>query len=149
MSIGIFMNNEICYNQLVEFKDWITKCYLDWRGDSFGNEKSISEFARYLGVSQSILSRWMTGALLPGQKNAAKISTVYPEIYDVLDIPNPDPLAELPPEFRESFLSARREYTEELAKRGITTDSPEARKIIAEAFERHGVSFTFINGNDN
>ncbi|MBN2602616.1 MAG: hypothetical protein JXA91_00600 [Candidatus Thermoplasmatota archaeon] len=56
-----------------------------------------------------------------------------------MDTLDPDPLAELPPEFRERFLSARRENIEELAKRGIMTDSPEDRKIITEAFEDMGL----------
>ena len=28
----------------MEFKDWITKKYLDWRGDAIGRDRSIKNF---------------------------------------------------------------------------------------------------------
>lgn len=43
----------------MEFKDWITKKYLDWRGDAIGRDRSIKKFSDFIGVSQPLMSRWM------------------------------------------------------------------------------------------
>jgi hypothetical protein len=37
---------------------------------------------------------------------------------------------------------------QELSKRGITTDCPEARQIVAETLSKYGIQFTFTEGNN-
>lgn len=45
-----------------EFKDWLNDRYIEWRGNS---RSTITEFAAYLGVSQSLLSHWLNGKMTP------------------------------------------------------------------------------------
>jgi hypothetical protein len=78
----------------VEFHDWITQKYIQWRGDAIGRERSIKEFAEdHLGVSQSLMSQWMKkGGKTPrSQATIGKLVAVYgTEVYNVLDIEPPD-----------------------------------------------------------
>ncbi|MEN6624257.1 MAG: hypothetical protein ABFD50_22260, partial [Smithella sp.] len=73
----------------MEFSDWITKKYIEWRGDSFGHEKTISDFAKWMGVSQSVMSYWMkkNGKVPDTQKSISKIAKRYPDIYEILELP--------------------------------------------------------------
>lgn len=46
--------------RLMKFWEWMNQKYIDWRGDS---RKTISEFAQYVGVAQSVMSKCMTPGL--------------------------------------------------------------------------------------
>jgi transcriptional regulator with XRE-family HTH domain len=76
----------------MEFWEWMTQKYIDWRGNAVGHERTISEFAKKLGVSQSLMSQWMKrGGKVP---NSAKhinslIEEYGSEVYDVLGLPRP------------------------------------------------------------
>lgn len=52
----------------------------------------MEEFAAYLGVSRPLLNMWMNGQRKPGGENVRLLSYVYgEEVYDVLDLPRPNP----------------------------------------------------------
>jgi len=70
----------------MDFKEWITKKYLEWRGDKWGNEASAAKFAELLGVDKSILGKWMSGTKKPGVQNLKVIAEVYPEVYEVMGL---------------------------------------------------------------
>ena len=129
----------------MEFKDWITNKYLDWRGNSFGNDRSVSEFARYLGVSQSLLSRWMSGILKPGMKNAIPIAEMYPEVYSVLGLAPPkselspaEIWSRLSPTQQSGWIAAIQEASDIISTRGIDPLSPEANTIRIELLSKLG-----------
>ena len=48
------------YNIVMRFDEWITAKYVEWRGNAIGRERTITDFAEYIGVSQSLMSQWMT-----------------------------------------------------------------------------------------
>jgi predicted DNA-binding protein YlxM (UPF0122 family) len=51
---------------MLEFWEWITKKYVDYRGDAIGQDRSITEFANWVGVSQQTMSGWVKkGGKLP------------------------------------------------------------------------------------
>ena len=98
------------------FNEWITQKYIQWRGNAFGREKTISDFAEYIGVSQSLMSRWMKpGGNVPSSQDAiSKLFDKYKiEIYDILGIQLNDAernrlefnelIAQLTPENRAKF----------------------------------------------
>jgi hypothetical protein len=77
----------------MEFSDWITNKYVEWRGNAIGNERTITDFAEMVGVSQSLMTQWMR----PGGKKPRNQTTVTKlvsffgaEVYDVLDLPRPE-----------------------------------------------------------
>jgi len=143
------MNIEICYNEIVDFSEWITQKYIEWRDKKTGRPASIAEFAKLFGASQQLMSNWMKkGGMIPKHKRFidALVKLYGNEVYEVLDLPRPEgePRAALlaagfPVDFIDDLLTAREEYTAELVSKGIETDSPEARSIIKEVFARHGI----------
>jgi len=75
----------------MNFPEYIEKKYLDWQRNQ-GKRKTIDEFAAYIGVSQPTLSQWMSGKRTPGIENANLLAEIFGnEVYDVLEIPRPNP----------------------------------------------------------
>jgi transcriptional regulator with XRE-family HTH domain len=74
--------------KIMEFREWMNKKYIEWRGDSRG---TISEFAEYIGVRQPVMSKWMNkGGTMPDASSLAKIASKFGvEVYDVLGLPRP------------------------------------------------------------
>jgi transcriptional regulator with XRE-family HTH domain len=73
----------------MEFSKWLTLKFIDWQA-SQGVRKTISEFAKYLGVSQQTTSLWLNGNARPSGKNIGLLANkLGVEIYDVLEIPKP------------------------------------------------------------
>jgi hypothetical protein len=134
------------------WKKWINTRFIEWRGTT---RKSVSEFARELNVSQPVISGWLNYGSIPSTKNLRYVAEKYPEVYTVLDLPDPemDPRTSLlnagfPPMVVDEILALRDEYSEELDRKGITTDSPEAEQIIRAAFERHGFKYTIKHDDE-
>lgn len=128
---------ETHYNDFVEFKEWITKKYVEWRGDAVGNERSIVEFSHWLGIDKASISLWMKGTRVPGKLSIIRLARKYPEVYIVLNMPAPeqDQLDE------RRFKKAFRETLGEYRARQINLDDPEAEKIAIEIFERNGLIY--------
>jgi transcriptional regulator with XRE-family HTH domain len=60
------------------FSKWLSQKYLDWRGDAYGRERSITEFAKYIGVDQSAMSAWMNGTRVPKhQETISKLTAKF------------------------------------------------------------------------
>jgi transcriptional regulator with XRE-family HTH domain len=71
--------------------EYLTKKFLDWQA-SIGERKTLEDFADYLDVNRSLLSYWMNGKRIPNEENCEKIAKkLGNEIYDVLDLPRPNP----------------------------------------------------------
>jgi hypothetical protein len=144
ISSYFFVNH---YNDHMEFSDWITQKYVNWRGASIGNDKSISEFARQIGVKQSIMAQWMkAGGKIPRDHRIINLLVSYfgNEIYDVLGLDKPrseidDLLALVPDDLRSLVKEVRAEYISELVAKGIESDTPEARQIVKDAFDKRGL----------
>jgi len=70
---------------------WLQSQFLEWQMQE-GELKKLIEFAEYLGVSQSNLSRWINGQANPTGGNVAVLaSRLGLEIYDILGLPRPHP----------------------------------------------------------
>jgi hypothetical protein len=144
----LMYSSNICYNDSVNFSDWINHKFVIWRGES---RKTVVDFAAYVGVSQSLMSKWMNpGGPIPDRHESIKklVSAFGNEVYEVLGLPVPpaSPLESAPPELRSLLESSLAEIASVLSERSIPVNSPEAEKIAAEILERHG--FT-ISAKDN
>ncbi|KAF0106086.1 MAG: hypothetical protein FD147_2598, partial [Chloroflexi bacterium] len=99
----------------MDFSDWITKKYIEWRGDAIGQERSITKFAEMLKVPQSLMTQWLKkgGKVPTSQKYISLLVKEYGvEAYDILGIPRPteeDVLAELPPPVADAVKAALEE----------------------------------------
>lgn len=133
----------------MDFYTWINDKISDW----LKTGRSETQLAKEIGINQATLNAWKnkTRGIPKDTKIIQALISYYkddPNVYEVLDRPLPnDPRASLlaagfPPEFIDDLLAAREEYTSELAQKGITQDSPEAREIVKTAFARHGIQLT-------
>jgi hypothetical protein len=70
------------------FDTWITRKYIEWRGDKVGREGSVSAFARWVGIDQSNMSYWMQGKNKPNEARTinALVGRFGGEVYDVLGL---------------------------------------------------------------
>jgi hypothetical protein len=130
--------------ECVDFSEWLTKKFIAWRGDRYGNSASVAEFAKQFGASHQLVLDWMkTGGKTPkSKKYIDALEKVYgKEVYDVLGLPRPPfgPLDKLPPGLRTKVETALAEINTRYAERGITADSPEAESIANEVFTRMGL----------
>jgi transcriptional regulator with XRE-family HTH domain len=128
---------------MMTFPEWITRKYLDWRGDVVTG-RSITKFAEYLGVSQSLMNNWMQGQRMPGRKSLMKIGRKYPEIIEIFEfaIPNNyDELDNLPLPLRNRLRSAVHEVNRMMEQRDIDGDDPEAETLTIQIFGKWGFKY--------
>lgn len=59
------------------FYEWINKMYVEWRGNATGQERSISEYAAYIGVSQPVMSGWLNKKHLPSHDGFMRLYEIY------------------------------------------------------------------------
>lgn len=73
------------FDKFLEYK------YLEWQ-QSEGGRKTVKEFAKWLGVSQSSVSMWWNGERIPQGETIDKLAEkLGPEVYDALGLERPDP----------------------------------------------------------
>lgn len=104
---------------MTSFRDWINQKFIEWEKQS-GRRRTLNQFADYLGVSRVIVSMWMNGTRTPSRDNASLLAQTFgPEIYDILNLPRPDPdlqtITYLWPRLPETARRAIREQAERYA----------------------------------
>jgi transcriptional regulator with XRE-family HTH domain len=130
-------------------KDWLSQKFNEWE-KAQGRSQSYYAFARYLEVTQSSLSQWMTGASIPAGEDLLSVaSKLGPEVYDVLGVPRPNAesksanvsLAVLPADLRQRLTNAVSEIEQSLRQQRLRPDSPEARQITLKVLTKWGFQF--------
>lgn len=72
------------------FPDYLEKKYIEWQLQE--GRKTIIDFAAYIGVSQPLLSQWMSGKKRPGVNNIKMLADIFGlDVYDALGIQRPNP----------------------------------------------------------
>jgi transcriptional regulator with XRE-family HTH domain len=101
----------------MEFKDFMDQEFRKWENRT-GRRQNISTFARYLGVRQPSLSKWMSGAVIPDHANLDQLAkNLGSDVYKYAGQPERLPentavkiiariLPKLPLEFQERFANA-------------------------------------------
>lgn len=139
----------------MEFSEWITKKYVEWRGNRVGRGSSIADFANLFGASQPVMSRWMKAG--SGVPNRAKYVNALIEHYgdearEILGIPKPVKMPEgfhpewpvvyaldfLPPELHDRFIDMFNELTRRFSEEKPEAGSPEALKLANEIITKYG-----------
>jgi transcriptional regulator with XRE-family HTH domain len=101
-----------------KFPDWITRKFVEWQAKE-GRRKTIEDFAAYLGTSRPLVNMWMNGNKKPGKENTNILAEIFGnEIYDVLDLPRPNPYLQklnrvwefLPEEIQKKFSDEAEKY---------------------------------------
>jgi len=129
------------------FPAWFIRAYKRWSRSQAGEEDFIA-FCDLLGYPPSKVLGWMHGEFLPeGSEILSIAGTLGTEVYQVLDLPKPDPelikifesFAHLTGQDRSNLALALLDVERILKKDNISTDSPEAKEIIKITFEKYGL----------
>lgn len=110
--------------------EFLTKHFLDWQAKE-GERKTLEEFSNFLGVNRSLLSYWMNGSRVPKNKNIDKLAVkLGNEIYDVLDLPRPNPYLQVVNRLWE-FLpeDLQKQFSEEAENYETKNASKRVRKV--------------------
>jgi len=70
---------------------WLNDKFLDLQKQT-GKRWTVTEFSDYLDCPQPQVSRWLMGKAVPNATYADRIAKLGDEIYDLVDLPRPDPL---------------------------------------------------------
>jgi transcriptional regulator with XRE-family HTH domain len=126
--------------EMMEFKDWINKKFVEWRGDT---RLGVTDFAKYLGISQPTMSSWMSGVIPKAPHNIEKLAEKYgDEIYSY-GIPRVDlPMSSFPTPIRRRLRAAQKEIEVSFRERGLTGEMPEAERLTIEIMEKYGFKYT-------
>jgi hypothetical protein len=119
----------------LDWYEFVNSAFIEWRGST---RRGLSEFADYVGISQSLMSHEMKkdGSVPRDQKTISAWANKYGlVIYEVLDLPFPtDPIDSLP----EPTRSIAREIRETLAEYKVAGDSPKAMELQEEILKKYG-----------
>lgn len=82
---------------------WINRQYLDYRGLAIGRERTVTKFARYIGLTQPTMTNLMNKSVPKRAETIQKFVRIYgPEVYDVLGMEKPDLIDELEAQLKNS-----------------------------------------------
>ncbi len=83
---------------------WINLRYLEYRGLAIGRERTVTEFARYLGLTQPTMTNLMNRSVPSRAKTIQKFVRIYgPEVYDVLGMERPDLITDLEAQLKNAL----------------------------------------------
>jgi transcriptional regulator with XRE-family HTH domain len=75
----------------MNFSQYLELKFIEWQHQA-GGRKTVADFAAYLGVAQTTASSYMNGKRTPEGDTLKKIADKLGyDVYDVLNIPRPDP----------------------------------------------------------
>lgn len=73
------------------FSQWLTLKFLEYQ-TAQKRRVTVGEFAKYIGVNQVTLGRWMSGIRTPDREYVTLLTDKFgDEVYDALELPRPDP----------------------------------------------------------
>ncbi|HNB52073.1 MAG TPA: helix-turn-helix transcriptional regulator [Anaerolineales bacterium] len=116
----------------MSFHYWLEQKFIEWMATE-KQRKTLTAFANHIGVSQPLMTRYMSGQVLPTEENILKIAArLGPEVYDVLGLARPDPLLQyitarwhkLPPKLQEEILSQVTRYEAEANEKDNPQQKP-------------------------
>lgn len=77
----------------MDWSEWVTQKYLEFRGDAVGRERTITDYASYLGVSQPRLTQMMKKGSKPPTSYSiinAFVTKYGEEAFQALGMPAPN-----------------------------------------------------------
>lgn len=100
------------------FPEFLEQKFLEWQMKN-GERKNLYQFASYVGVSHGTMSFWINGVKKPNGDNVERLVTLFGnEIYDVLELPRPNPYLQklnrlwefIPEEIQKKFSEEAEKY---------------------------------------
>jgi len=73
-----------------QFSIWFQNQFIEWE-KSQGRRQTVTDFTKYLGLKQAVVSNYLNGKRTPTGENVHKIAQILgPAIYKILDAEPPD-----------------------------------------------------------
>jgi transcriptional regulator with XRE-family HTH domain len=127
------------------FQEWFEQKYTLWE-QAQPTRQSYYNFARYLDVTHTALTQWVSGVSLPSGDDLAKLAAkLGNEIYAILGMASPTiprgiaaSFARLPSALRDRLSSAITETEREITQRKLDPESNEAKILAVKIFEKWG-----------
>ena len=129
------------------FPAWFNRAYKRWSRSQAGEENFIA-FCDLLGYPPSKVLGWWHSEFIPEGSEVLSIAGILGiKVYQVLDLPKPDPelikifesFAHLTGQDRSNLALALFEVERILKEDKISTKSTEAKEIIKNTFEKFGL----------
>lgn len=117
------------------FAIWLEKTYLKWQNEK-GKRASLLEFAQHIGYSRPLISMWLSGQRLPAEDGIERLAELFgPEIYDVLQLPRPNPYLQkinqmwerIPPDKQQILVEEAERYELENAAKNLSRASKDRK----------------------
>jgi hypothetical protein len=130
------------------FPAWFNRTYKRWSRSQAGEEDFVA-FCDLLGYPPSKVLGWLHGEFLPEGPEVLSIAgTCGIKVYQVLDLPMPDPellkiygsFSHLSGQDRSNLALALLEIEKIFEEDNISAKSPEAKEIIKSTFEKYGLN---------
>ena len=122
---------------------WLQQKFESWRYQK-NMRKTVTEFARHVGISEDQMLKYMNGSEKPHGSNLAKMAGMLGfDIYELVGIKTSDMLDSLPPLFRVRFASAFTDYFEFIQNGEFDKDSPEAQQALKDFLKKYKLQEIF------
>lgn len=100
----------------MNFPKFLESKFLEWQREQ-GGRRTVTEFARWIGVKQSSVSMWWNGANEPSDESIRLLANKLGlEVYDALGLERPDPDLHYIQSNWEQYTSAERRALREQAE---------------------------------
>lgn len=110
------------------FPEYLEKKFLEWQLKE-GERKTTTQFAAYIGVSQPLLSMWLSGAKRPGRINIEILAEIFgQDVYDALGEQRPNPYQQRANQNWEYLPEERQKQIAEEAERYATQNQVQGAK---------------------
>lgn len=128
-------------------KGWLNLKFREWERAQ-GRSQSYFAFSRFLGVSQTALAAWMSGAETPDEADLAALAAkLGPEVYEAAGQRQSDSQLErltaafngIPAGLRERLTDAVVAAEAAIRERGLAPDSVEAKRLTVEILSKNGI----------
>lgn len=103
---------------------WLDQQFLEWRATQDRKHGSLTAFANYLGIKEELLNLFVNGRRTSmSQVTADRIADkLGDEIYDLVDLPRPDPYLRRVVRVWHRVSESRKKYIVELAEKEAGKD---------------------------
>lgn len=130
----------------MNFQEWLEQKFTEWE-QTKPTRQSYYNFARYLDVSHTDMTQWISGVSQPSGDDLAKLAAkLGTEIYTILGKASsifPEPvkepfMAKIPSAIRQRLNNAIVETEREIVQRELPSESSEAKILAVKIFEKWG-----------
>jgi hypothetical protein len=132
------------------YQEWLDQKYTEWERTQ-ASRQTYYNFARFLDISHTDLTQWISGAARPAGEDLAKIAgKLGEEIYDLLGVAHPNPQFQrmvaafscLPTALRQRLTSAVLEIEQRVSSQKMDPESAAVKRLAVKILDKWGFHIT-------